>query len=194
MIYGYARCSLNEKKQDVKRQKRELKAMGAQHIFSEYESGTKIHREELDKLLAVMRPGDTIVVTEVSRITRSTKQLCDLLEKAEKNSWCLKIGMKEIDCTDGIESTDDAMLKIMAVFAELERANIAERTRSGMANVKAKGKHIGRPYKTVDKLPKVFLDHFPDYIDGNIRKKEYARLCGIARSTLDRYIAILTDR
>ncbi len=82
MIYGYARCSTNEKQQDVQRQIRELKQQGATDttIYFEYESGTKTNRPELIKLFNVVQPGDTILATEVSRITRSTKQLCDIIE------------------------------------------------------------------------------------------------------------------
>ena len=77
MIYGYARCSTNEKQQDINRQVRELKQQGAQDdtVYLEYESGTKENRAELNKLLRIVAPGDTIVATEVSRITRSTTQL-----------------------------------------------------------------------------------------------------------------------
>ena len=74
-IYGYARCSTNESRQDIDRQKRDLKAIGVQedkHIFWEYESGTKTDRVELQKLLDMIRPGDSIATTEVSRLTRST--------------------------------------------------------------------------------------------------------------------------
>ena len=77
MVYGYCRCSTNEKKQDINRQRKELKEMGAtdNSIYMEYESGTKINRVELNKLLEIVKQGDIIVVTEISRITRSTKQL-----------------------------------------------------------------------------------------------------------------------
>ena len=81
MIYGYARCSTNEELQDIQRQVRELKQLGAteETIYLEYESGTKTNRAELFKLLNVVKHGDTILTTEVSRITRSTKQLCDII-------------------------------------------------------------------------------------------------------------------
>ena len=84
MIYGYARCSTNEELQDINRQIRELKQLGAaeETIYREYESGTKNDRVELQRLLAAVRNGDTIVATEVSRITRSTKQLCEIIELA----------------------------------------------------------------------------------------------------------------
>lgn len=92
MIYGYARCSTNEKEQDINRQVRELKQQGAtdKTIYLEYESGTKVNRAELMKLLDVVKPGDTILATEVSRITRSTKRFATLssLPKNVISSWC----------------------------------------------------------------------------------------------------------
>ena len=65
MIYGYARCSTNEKMQDINRQVRELKQQGATDttIYLEYESGTKVNRKELNKLLNILQSGDTIIAT-----------------------------------------------------------------------------------------------------------------------------------
>ena len=86
MVYGYARCSTSEKEQDINRQIRELKQQGAKDktIYREYESGMKTNRAELAKLLDIVQSGDTIMATEVSRITRSTKQLCDIIEFAKE--------------------------------------------------------------------------------------------------------------
>jgi len=72
MVYGYARCSTNETKQDIDRQKRELKKMGVEdkNIYFEYESGAKTDRIQLNRLLSVAKDKDTIVTTEVSRLTR----------------------------------------------------------------------------------------------------------------------------
>ena len=74
MIYGYARCSTNEELQDINRQIRELIQLGAreENIYREYESGMKNDRVELQRLLSAVEAGDTIIATEVSRITRST--------------------------------------------------------------------------------------------------------------------------
>ena len=85
MIYGYCRCSTNESKQDITRQIKELQTLGVakNNIFREYESGIKLNRVELNRILNIVNPGDTIVATEVSRITRSTKQLCDIIEIAK---------------------------------------------------------------------------------------------------------------
>ena len=77
MIYGYARCSTNEEMQDINRQIRELKQLGAtdKTIYREYESGMNHDGVELQRLVKAVETCDTIVVTEVSRNTRSTKQL-----------------------------------------------------------------------------------------------------------------------
>jgi DNA invertase Pin-like site-specific DNA recombinase len=84
MKYGYAHCSTNETKQDIDRQIDMLLLQGAklENIYFEYQSGTKYDRVQLRKLLDVINEGDTIITTEVSRITRSTKQLCEIIEIA----------------------------------------------------------------------------------------------------------------
>ena len=80
MIYGYARCSTNESKQDINRQIKELKAAGADEVVFEYEHGDSKTKKELQMLLALSKAGDTIITTEVSRLSRSTQQLCELIE------------------------------------------------------------------------------------------------------------------
>ena len=123
MIYGYARCSTNESLQDINRQIRELKQQGAEDktIYREYESGTKTNRAELQKLLDIVKPGDTILATEVSRITRSTKQLCDIIELAKNRKIKLVLGSFVVDCRKELDPMTEGMLKMMGVFAELER-------------------------------------------------------------------------
>jgi len=199
MIYGYARCSTNETKQDVNRQKKELKELGAEdsNIYMEYESGTKINRPELTKLLEVVKSGDTIVTTEVSRITRSTKQLCDIIELVSRKQLKLIIkGSITIDCTgtNGIDPMTKAFLQMAGVFSELERNMICDRVKSGIRNAKSKGVKLGRPALTVEDVPESVTKHYAEYKEGRITKVEYARLCGISRPTLNKYIAIITDR
>ena len=86
MIYGYARCSTNETKQDIQRQTRELKAAGAEQIFLEYEHGDSAVKEQLSSLLEIAQAGDTILTLEVSRLARSTKQLCEIIETVKEQS------------------------------------------------------------------------------------------------------------
>ena len=85
MIYSYTRCSINKDWQDIDRWIRELKEQGAtdETIYREYENCMKTNRVELARLLDVFQAGDTILAKEVSRITRSTRQLCDIIELAK---------------------------------------------------------------------------------------------------------------
>ena len=193
MIYGYARCSTNETMQDINRQIRELKQQGAtdQTIYREYESGTKVNRAELQKLLNIVKPGDTILATEVSRITRSTKQLCDIIELAKNRKIKLVLGTFVVDCRKELDPITEGMLKMMGVFAELERNMISQRVKSGMENAKAKGKAIGRPPVTADSIPNIFYKHYPKYKKGEINKKEFSRLCSLSYPTIYKYLRII---
>lgn len=198
MVYGYCRCSTNETKQDIDRQIRELKEMGAtpKTIFKEYESGTKVNRPEYLKMLDIIKDGDTIVTTEVSRLTRSTKQLCDLIDLCKEKKLKLIIkGSVTIDCTNGqLDPMTNAFLQMAGVFSELERNMIVNRVRSGLQNAKAKGKKLGRPSLTINDIPQVVIKHFDAFMDGAFTKTEYARLCGISRPTLNKYISVMTDK
>lgn len=193
MIYGYARCSTNEDLQDINREIRELKQQGATDttIYKEYESGTKVNRAELQKLLNEIQTGDTIVATEVSRITRSTKQLCEILELAKEKKIKLVLGTFVVDCTDNLDPMTEGMLKMMGVFSELERNITSERVKSGMRNAKAKGKVIGRPAVTADDIPNVFYKHYPKYKRGELNKKELSRVCSLSYPTIYKYLKMV---
>ena len=80
MIYAYARCSLNEQKQDIQRQTRELQEAGAESIRWEFQHGDNINKKELNALLNEMQAGDTLITLEVSRLSRSTQQLCEIID------------------------------------------------------------------------------------------------------------------
>ena len=195
MIYGYARCSTSEELQDIDRQKRELKELGAtdKTIFFEYESGTKAGRVELEKLFNTVQTGDTIATTEISRLTRSTRQLCDIISTVEDKRLKLIIkGSLTIDCANGnIDPMTTAFLQIAGVFAELERNMISQRVKSGMANAAAKGKALGRPKTTADDVPGIFYKHYPKYKNGEINKKEFSRLCNLSYPTVYKYLSIV---
>lgn len=193
MIYGYARCSTNEQLQDINRQVWELKLQGAtdRTIYLEYESGTKMNRAELQKLLRVVQSQDTILVTEVSRITRSAKQLFDITEFAKEKKIKLVLGNFVVDCTKELDPMTEGMLKMLGVFAELERNMISQRVKSGMENAKAKGKKIGRPVSTTEDIPNIFYKHYPKYKKGELNKKELSKLCSISYPTVYKYIQIV---
>ena len=193
MKYGYARCSTSEDKQDIDRQIRELKAAGADEVIFEYEHGDAKVKQNLNLLLEHAVEGDTIITLEVSRLTRSTKQLCEIVETIKAKRLCLVIvGSITVDCRNGqIDPMSQAFIQMSAVFAELELSIIRARVKSGMQNAKAKGKKIGRKPTTKDDIPAVFYKHYPTYIAGKMNVSELARICELSRPTIYKYLRLI---
>lgn len=88
----------------------------------------------------------------------------------------------------------NAFLQMAGVFSELERNMICDRVKSGIANARAKGVKLGRPLMTVNEIPDKVIKYFQKYRRGELTKTDYAKLCGISRPTLDKYIALMTDK
>ena len=193
-IYGFARCSLAEERgQDINRQVRELKSAGAEEIVLEREHGDAKVKKNLDMLLQTAEAGDTIITTEVSRLSRSTQQLCEIISIIkEKRMRLVILGSITVDCRDGqIDPMSQAFIQISAVFAELELSILRARVRSGMANAAAKGKHIGRPHTTKEDIPAIFYKHYPAYVAGKLNVSELARVCGLSRPTVYKYLRLV---
>lgn len=193
MIYGYARCSTNESKQDIIRQVRELKAEGAEEVYFEYEHGDSAVKQKQLALFDVVNEGDTIITLEVPRLARSTKQLCEIIEIVKEKKLKLVIkGSITVDCTLGrLDPMSNAFIQMSGVFAELELGMIRDRVRSGMANAKAKGVRLGRPQMTKDGIPPIFYRHYPAYVKGDLNVSELARVCDISRNTVYKYVGLL---
>ena len=193
MIYGYARCSTNESKQDINRQVKELKAAGADEIYLEYEHGDKKIKPQQQQMLDQAQAGDTIITLEVSRLARSTQQLCEIINIINKKKLRLVIvGSITLDCRNGQpDPMSEAFLQIAGVFSQLELSMIRARVRSGMENARSKGARIGRPQLTTDNIPSNFLRHYPAYRSGQLNVSELARLCGVSRTTVYRYLGLL---
>ena len=193
MIYGYARCSTNETKQEIQRQVRELKSAGAQEIFMEYEHGDSKIKEQQGLMFASAAVGDTVITLEVSRLARSTQQLCEIIDLVRaKHLRLVIIGSITLDCRNGQpDPMSEAFLQMAGVFSQLELAMIRARVRSGMENARAKGRRIGRPQLAKEDIPAAFLSHYPAYKAGNLNVSELARVCDISRTTAYKYIGLL---
>ena len=192
--YGFARCSLGEEKgQDINRQVRELKAAGATEIITERVHGDAKVKPQLDFLLEHIEPNSSLYVTEVSRLSRSTQQLCEILNIIkEKHLRLVILNSVTIDCRGGeIDAMSMAFLQMAGVFSELELSMIRMRIRSGLANARAKGRQIGRKPVTRADLPAIFVKHYPSYVDGNMNVSELARVCGLSRPTTYKYIRLM---
>ena len=193
MDYGYSRCSTNETKQDINRQVRELKAAGAEQIFVEYEHGDAKVKSQQQAMFAEAQAGDTIIVLEVSRLARSTQQLCEIIDLVrEKHLRLVIVGSITLDCRNGqADPMSEAFLQMAGVFSQLELAMIRARVRSGMENARAKGRQIGRPQVSKEDIPATFLRHYPAYKSKQLNVSELARVCDISRTTVYKYIGLL---
>ena len=193
MDYGYSRCSTNETKQDINRQVRELKAAGAEQIFVEYEHGDAKVKSQQQAMFVEAQAGDTIIVLEVSRLARSTQQLCEIIDLVrEKHLRLVIVGSITLDCRNGqADPMSEAFLQMAGVFSQLELAMIRARVRSGMENARAKGRQIGRPQVSKEDIPATFLRHYPAYKSKQLNVSELARVCDISRTTVYKYIGLL---
>lgn len=191
--WGYARCSTNEEKQDIQRQIRELKAAGADEVIFEYEHGDAKVKRNLQMLLDAAQEQDTIITLEVSRLSRSTQQLCEIVNIIkQKHLRLVIVGSITIDCRSGdVDPMSQAFIQMSAVFAELELSMMRSRVRSGLQNAKAKGVKLGRKPTTKETIPTVFYKHYPSYAAGKLNVSELARVCGLSRPTVYKYLRLV---
>ena len=142
MKYGYARVS--SKTQDYAAQVDALNAAGCERIFSEKRSGKSAKdRPEFNKLMKVLLPGDTVVVTKLDRLARSSRDLHNILHDLQTLS-CGFVSLGETWC-DTTTDVGRLMLTIMGGIAEFERGLIQKRCEEGIERAKAKGTQFGRP-------------------------------------------------
>ena len=132
-------------------------------------------------------------VLEVSRLARSTQQLCEIIDLVrEKHLRLVIVGSITLDCRNGqADPMSEAFLQMAGVFSQLELAMIRARVRSGMENARAKGRQIGRPQVSREDIPANFLRHYPAYKSKQLNVSELARVCDISRTTAYKYIGLL---
>ena len=144
-------------------------------------------------LMELAKGGDTIITLEVSRLSRSTQQLCELIDIIrQKRLRLMIVGSITIDCRTGkTDPMSEAFLQMAGVFSQLELAMIRARVKSGMENARAKGHPIGRPRTTKDDIPAIFLRHYPSLMNGKMNVSELARVCGLSRPTVYKYLKMM---
>ena len=159
----------------------------------EYEHGDAKVKSQQAQMFAQAQPGDTIIVLEVSRLARSTQQLCEIIEIVrQKHLRLVIVGSITLDCRNGqADPMSEAFLQMAGVFSQLELAMIRARVKSGIANAKAKGVKVGRPQLTADSIPAIFYRHYPAFQSGQLNLSEFARVCDLSRTTIYKYISLL---
>ena len=177
MIFGYARVSTVE--QNLYRQIDALKEAGADEIIEEKMTGTKADRPQLNRLLDKLRTGDIMLVADLTRLSRSTKDLFDLVEKIEKKGANIK-SLKE-SWLDTTTPQGKLMFTLIAGISEFERELISQRTKEGLAAARARGRKGGRKEKLDDTKKKAIYDL---YVQKNTRIMDICDMFEITKPTL----------
>ena len=180
MKIGYARVSTQE--QNLDRQIDQLKEAGCEKIYQEKITGTKKEREELEKLLEQIRQGDTVIISELTRLSRSTKDLFTLVEQIQSKGADIK-SLKET-WLDTTTPQGKLMFTIMAGLSQFERDLISQRTKEGLASARARGRNGGRPSKGEKEIKKAIKL----YDSKEYSVKEIEEMTGVSKPTLYRYL------
>jgi DNA invertase Pin-like site-specific DNA recombinase len=178
---GYARVSTADQNADL--QHAALTAAGCNRIFTDHGvSGTRASRPELDKMLDHLREGDEVVVWKLDRLGRNTRNLLALIDDLEHR------GVHFRSVTEGISTTGPmgrAMLTVMSAFAQLERDQLAERTRAGMAAAAEHGRKAGRREVTAAHMK---VKRARDLKAQGLTPADIGKIIGASRATVYRYL------
>lgn len=182
MVFGYARVSTKGQQKEgnsLEAQKKILKECGAEKIFFDTFTGTKMERPEFDKLLNTISTGDVLIVTKLDRFARSVSQASDLITSLIDKGVTVNILNLGILSNSSVSTL---MRNILLSFAQFERDMIVERTQEGKAIAKLRpGYREGRPKKYNQQK----IEHAIDLLK-NHSYKDVEILTGISKSTLVR--------
>ncbi|MGG1230461.1 recombinase family protein [Bacillus halotolerans] len=186
---GYMRVSTKLDKQVFDRQEEHLKAFGVDHIYADRMSGAKRERPELNRMLEELEEGDTVVIVAIDRLSRSTKDLLEIVEIIKNKGASLKsLNDSWLDTTNG-NPMSEFLLTVMGALAQMEREQITQRIREGVAVAKAKGTRMGRPKKSRHKV-ELALDL---YSKGEHTVPQIVEITGVSKATLYRKIKALEE-
>lgn len=148
MLLGYIRVSTLE--QNEERQNRALleKGVDAENLFIDKQSGKNTNREQLNALLSFCRKGDVVITESISRIARNTKDLLTIVETLTNK------GVDFVSLKESIDTSTPQgkfMLTVFGAMAELERENILERQKEGIAIAKEAGLYQGCQKMKIDR-------------------------------------------
>lgn len=179
-VIGYARVSTGQ--QDYTSQVDRLKAAGATKIFSEKRSGLDGSRPALAECLNYLREGDTLMVTKLDRLARSTADLYRIVNTLDKDNVAFKVlDDKAIDTSS---RTGKLVMGILALIAEFETDIRRERQMEGIARAKAEGRTGGRPALVTDEI----RDRVKELRSQGISIRKVAEEIGFSKATVQKII------
>lgn len=182
MLIGYARVSTDD--QNLNLQHDALKNSGCERIFNDQITGSKIQRPGLEAALEFARKGDVFVVWRLDRLSRSLKDLIEMVALLDSK----KIGLRSLhESIDTSSSSGKLIFHIFGALAEFERNLIRERTHAGLQAARARGRHGGRPNKLSPDKAKLAIQLYEGK-QHSIQK--ICELLGISKPTLYKYLKI----
>lgn len=173
-IIAYIRTSKNTQDLGLEVQRKALEKYGPDCIFSEQISGRKEYRTELDKALKRLEKGDTLLIYNLARLSRSSRQLVNLMSELNEKEIYLKSIQESIDTRT---ASGRLFYTVLAGIAEFEAENISIRTKEALANT---DKTLGRPPIKQSKRKKIIVL----YKGNNLSLKEIAEKCGVSEKTV----------
>lgn len=181
MLVGYVRVSSAD--QNEQRQVLALQEKSVDRIYAEKASGQNADRAELKKMLEYVREGDTVITESISRIARSTKDFLNIIEQLTQK------GVNFVSLKENLDTATPQgrfMLTVFAALAELERENIRQRQKEGIAIAKAEGKYKGRKPIEIDE--EQFKSICKLWRNGEISAVEAQKRLGIKANTFYRRV------
>ena len=191
--FYYARVSTRE--QNLDRQLEAFKNLGAdeREIITDKESGRNLNRPGYQALKsAMLRPGDTLVIKSLDRLSRSKVDIHNELQWFKDNSIRLKVidlPTTMMDLPNGhewvFEMVNNILIEVLGTIAEQERLTIRQRQREGINAAKAKGKHLGRP---AARKPDNWYEVIALWQAGEITAREAMGQTGLRKSFFYRFV------
>lgn len=179
MRIGYARTSTLEQLAGMEAQVRDLHAAGCEKLFSEQVSAVG-KRSQLDAALEFIRESDTLVVTKLDRLARSTRHLLEILDRVKAKQADLHILNLGADTST---ATGKLMFTVIGAAAAFEREMMLERQRLGIAKAKAEGRYRGRKPTARARAGEV-----KELKAEGVRPVDIARRLGIGRASVYRIL------
>jgi DNA invertase Pin-like site-specific DNA recombinase len=178
--YFYARVSAHDQNLDRQLIAASERGVPLERVLTEKLSGKDTKRPELQRLMADVQSGDTVLVESISRFARNTRDLLDLVEKLNAKGTEFVSLKENIDTTT---PTGKFMLTVFGAVAELERGYILQRQAEGIAAARARGVHMGRPVK---RPPENFSELAKLWERGKLRTIDFMAQTGLTETTLYR--------
>lgn len=180
--YGYMRVSTSGDSQRFDRQEAGIGEVDV--LYQDRLSGGKRERPELNKMLSILEAGDEVVILSIDRLSRSTKDLLEIVESIRDKGASLRSIQDTWLDTSSENPMSDFLLTIMGALAEMERKQIVQRVNEGIQQAKSRGEELGRPKVSRHKV-EIALEL---YDKGEHTVKQITEIAGIGRATLYRKI------